>query len=164
MQIRSARERLLQTALFEIIGVAIFAPITALFAGADMSLSIALLIILSAVAMTVTGIFNYAFDYIEARYWQRVASDRTFGWRAIHATMLELCIAVFTIPIIKHWFSMGWVEAVVADLLLMLAYAGYSFVFFYCYDRARPVTPKPAATDADGDCLADREMTLADWA
>ena len=41
------------------------------------------------------------------------------------------------------WTGMGWIEALLADIGLAIAYALYAFVFNIGYDRVFPIDASP---------------------
>lgn len=149
MEIRTWRERVFQTLMFEVIGVIAFTPLVAFGMGEDAGHSMGLLIALSLAAVSVAGVFNHAFDWIENKKTGRIASERSTKWRVIHAVLLECVIATATLPIIKISMGISWYEAVIADIALLLLYAAYGYLFHMVYDRWRPVarTKGQAATE-----------------
>lgn len=160
MEIRTWRERVFQTLLFEVIGVIAFTPLVAFGMGEDAGHSMGLLIALSLAAVSVAGVFNHAFDWIENKKTGRVASDRSTKWRVIHAVLLECFIAMATLPIIKFSMDISWYEAVVADIALLVLYAAYGYVFHKVYDRWRPVARK-AEHDGVIDEAADADEFIS---
>lgn len=139
MDIRSVPERVLQTAWFELIGVLAFTPLIALTLGESLWESAGLLIALSVTAVITTGFFNHFFDVIEFKNTKRLASDRPQRLRILHAILLESIIAIATTPIIKFVLNISWLDALVADIGLLILYAGYGYVFHIIYDHFRPV-------------------------
>lgn len=139
--LRSARERVVQTLSFEVIGLLLIAPLYAVVAGADMRESFALVAVISMVVMTWSAIFNICFDLVELRMTGRVASDRPHGLRSLHAMLHELTAVLVSCPVIFAMTPLGWGEALLVDLGLTLVYAAYAYVFHLGYDRLRPVRP-----------------------
>ena len=137
--IRSRRERLIQTLWFEALGLAIVSPIYAYFAGASMGESLVVLIVLSIAVMAWSALYNTAFDLIEFRCTGRVASDRPHGMRAVQAFGLEVTATLVTWPLLVALTTLGWIEALVADIGLTLTYMLYGYLFHLGFDRLRPV-------------------------
>ena len=48
-------------------------------------------------------------------------------------------LVLMSLPIVMGWTGMSWVEALVADVALALAYVAYAFVFNIAYDRVFPI-------------------------
>lgn len=137
--IRNWRERALQTLAFELGGMLIVAPIWHLATGASALDSVLLLACLSMAVMLWMALYNTVFDVVEARFTGIVASDRPHGRRVLHAVGLEATSALVTWPLIVAVTGLGWLEALVADFGLTLAYALYGYLFHLAFDRLRPV-------------------------
>ena len=137
--IRSRYERLIQTLWLETLGWVIVSPLFAHFAGASMSESFTLLIALSAAMMCWSGLYNTAFDLIEFRCTGRVASDRPHGLRIAHTIGFEVTAAIATWPLVVALTTLGWIEALVAEIGLTLTYALYGYLFHLGFDRLRPI-------------------------
>lgn len=136
---RSLRERLLQTLLFEAGGLLVVAPLLMLVSSARALDSVALLAALSAVVMGWAALFNTAFDAAEAHLTGRVASDRPHRLRMLHAMALEASAVVVSCPVIVAMTTLGWWQALAADVALTLVYAVYGYAYHWAFDRWRPV-------------------------
>lgn len=139
MKTRTLKERVVQTLWYEAVGIAVFTPLLYLCTDTTLGDSLGVIAALSLCALTVTGLFNWAFDNIEAKVCKRAASDRPFWPRVFHAVSLEFAIVVATLPAIKYISGVSWTEAAFVDIALLLAYIAYGFFFFQVYDRVRPV-------------------------
>ncbi len=137
--IRSARERVIQTLWFEALGLAIVTPLYACFAGASMRESLVVLIVLSIAVAAWSGLYNTVFDLIEFRFSNRLASDRAHRMRVVQAIGLEVTAALVTWPLLVAVTTLGWLEALVADIGLTLTYVLYGYLFHLGFDRLRPV-------------------------
>lgn len=142
--VRSARERVLQTLCYEGVGIVLVAPLYGLCAGAAMRESVVLLGALSLAMMAWSACFNTVCDHLEARLARRAAHERPQGWRAVHALLHEATALVVTWPLIVALTDLDWSEALVAELLLTLVYAGYAYLFHRVFDWLRPVRPRAA--------------------
>ncbi len=137
--LRSTRERVIQALGYEAGGLFLIAPLFALAADAGMAGSYLLIAALSIAAMTWSGVFNTAYDLIELRLTGRVASARPHRWRAVHALAFEATQVVVSCPLIYLFTGLSWLEALVADLALTVAYTAYGYLFYWVFDRLRPV-------------------------
>lgn len=146
MNIRSKRERVIQTLSYEFFALLIMTPLFHLFSNESGTDSLLLLITLSIVAMAWTGFYAHAFDVFEFKITQKPATERTKKIRLLHAVLLELGLCLLTMPIIKYMLDCSWFEAFVSDVLITLAYMAYAYVFFWAYDKCRPLPPPPVAT------------------
>lgn len=141
--IRNLRERAIQTLWFELLGLAVVAPLFAYFAGTTAGESFTLLLVLSIVVTLWSGLYNSAFDLAELRLAGRVASERPHSWRVLHTLGLETSAIVLTWPLVVAFTPLRWHEALVADIGLTLAYVAYGYVFHLAFDRLRPVRSSP---------------------
>lgn len=139
MSIRNFRERVIQATSFEVVGVLLFTNLLAFALDREAGESMILLIAMSVAAVCLTGGFNHVFDTIEYKRTGRVASDRPQTVRVIHTVLLECVIALATIPMLKYSMDLSWTDALLADIVLLVFYAGYGYVFHVIYDRLRPV-------------------------
>ena len=137
--VRSHRERLIQTLWFEGIGLLTVAPLYAWASGSSGSDAFVVVASVSLAVMVWAALYNTVFDRIEYRCTARVASDRPHALRTVHAVGLEISSTLVTTPLIWALTDLGWWGALAADLGLGVAYALYSYLFHWAYDRARPV-------------------------
>jgi uncharacterized membrane protein len=150
---RSTRERVIQALCYEAGGLLVIAPLFSLAADAGMAESYGLIAVLSIAAMTWFGAFNTVYDLIEFRLTGRAASDRPHRWRVAHALAFEATQIIVSCPLIYLLTGLSWLEALVADLALTGAYTAYGYLFYWAFDRLRPVqveaprtSPGPAPT------------------
>lgn len=141
---RSLRDRLRQIALFELGGLLLISPAFAWASGVPLVDSTAMLAVLALIAAVWNGCFNTAFDWIEGRLTGRRADRRPLRMRCLHAALFEGGLLLLTLPVIVLWSGLGWVEALVADIGLAVAYTGYAFAFNLGYDRLFPIEPAAA--------------------
>lgn len=137
--LRSARERAIQTLAFEGLGLLLVAPLYAAVSGSGGGESFAVVAAVSVAVMLWAALYNTLFDGVEWRLTGRVASDRPHRLRTLHAVGLELSSVVVTTPLIWALTDLGWWGALAADLGLAAAYAAYGYLYFWAYDRLRPV-------------------------
>ena len=141
--IRNLRERVIQTLWFELLGLALVAPLFAYFSDATAGDSFVLLLVLAIVVTLWSGLYNSAFDLAELRLAGRVASDRPHRRRVLHTLGLETSAIVLTWPLVVTFTRLAWHEALFADIGLTLAYVAYGYVFHLAFDRLRPVHTEP---------------------
>jgi uncharacterized membrane protein len=139
MQIRSARERVLQTLWYEFGGLAVITPLYGLVTGQTGGDSLVLLFAVASVCMAWAAIHNTVFDWIELRLTGRAASDRPQGIRFLHAMSHEFSSIVVSTPVIMLIGGYSFWTALLVDIGLTLAYTAYAYVFHVVYDRLRPV-------------------------
>lgn len=138
-KLRSLPDRIRQVLLFEVGGLLLITPPFVWLSGVPLADSIGLLAIIAAVAALWNAIYNTGFDWIEGHFTGRPADRRPTLLRAAHAIGFEGGLLLVSLPIIMVWTGMGWLEALIADIGLALAYVAYAFVFNLAYDRVFPI-------------------------
>ena len=59
--------------------------------------------------------------------------------RFLHATLLEVTITFIAVPIIMIMSGASIWIALLADIAFSVIFAVYTYIFYYIYDRLRPV-------------------------
>ena len=144
-RLRSLGDRVRQIALFEVGGLLLITPPFAWASGVPLRESLGMLAVLALVASSWNACYNTSFDWVEGRLTGRTADRRPLRLRVVHACGFECGLLVMTLPIIVWWTGMGWVDALIADIGLAVAYTVYAFVFNLGYDRVFPIPPAAAA-------------------
>lgn len=137
--LRGLGDRVRQVLLFEIGGLVLVTPAFSWASGVSMMDSVGLLAVFALMAALWNAAFNTAFDWVEGRLSGRTADLRPLFLRVAHALMFELGLMLMTLPVLMAWTGMGWLEAVMADIGLVLAYVVYAFLFNIAYDRVFPI-------------------------
>ena len=145
-KLRSFPDRLRQIALFEVGGLVLITPAFVWASGVPLAESIILLAMLALVAAIWNGSYNTCFDWVDGRLSGRTADRRPVRLRVAHAIGFELGLLTVSLPVIMWWTGMAFIEALIADIALALAYTCYAFGFNLAYDRAFPIVPRPADT------------------
>ena len=126
-------ERATHALIFEVLAVALTAPVLAWVMKVPMAHAGLLTLMISLVAMTWNMIFNSLFDRIE-RHW-RLA--RTMAMRVVHATAFEAGLVAIVVPLVAWWLEMSLFDALILDIGLLLFFLPYTFVFNLVYDKLR---------------------------
>ena len=145
-KLRSFPDRLRQIALFEVGGLVLITPAFVWASGVPLAESIILLAMLALVAAIWNGSYNTCFDWVDGRLSGRTADRRPVRLRVAHAIGFELGLLTVSLPVIMWWTGMAFIEALIADIALALAYTCYAFGFNLAYDRAFPIVPRLADT------------------
>lgn len=140
--LRSLPDRVRQIVLFEVGGLLLITPPFAWASGVPASESLGLLAALAAIAALWNGAYNTAFDWIEGRRTGRTADRRPFTVRCLHACGFEGGLLLLTLPVIVWWTALPWIDALIADIGLALAYTAYALLFNLGYDRLFPIAPR----------------------
>lgn len=136
---RCVRERCLQTLSYEAGGLLLITPIYALVFGRAMGESLALMVMLSAIAMLWSPLHNGMFDWIDGLTTGRTACSRPHGLRVAHAASLEISSIAVTMPAVMWMGGYGVWSALAVDIGLTVAYILYAYVFHLVFDWVRPV-------------------------
>lgn len=142
--LRGPRERLLQTLMFECAGLLVMAPLLAAWTGGSAFPSLLALVALSCGAGVWSLLFNATFDTVEHRLTGRPASDRPHRLRFAHAIGFEVSSIVVGAPILRLATGLDWVDVLVVNLGLTIAYVAYGYAFHWGFDQWRPVAPSRA--------------------
>jgi len=142
LALRSLPDRVRQIVLFEVGGLLLITPPFAWASGVPASESLGLLAVLAAIAALWNGAYNTAFDWIEGRRTGRTADRRPFAVRCLHACGFEGGLLLLTLPVIVWWTALPWIDALIADIGLALAYTAYALLFNLGYDRLFPIAPR----------------------
>ena len=121
---RSTSERLFQAVLYELIAIAFLTPVYSWAFDMPLDNSLATMAMTSLAVIIWAAIYNTIFDR---------------GLRFLHATLLEVTITFIAVPIIMLMSGVSIWIALLADILFSLIFAVYTYVFYYIYDRLRPV-------------------------
>lgn len=146
-QLRSLPDRIRQVALFEIGGLLLITPPFIWLSGMHAGDSLLLLALVALLAALWNAAYNTGFDWLEGRLTGRPADRRPVFWRAVHAIGFEAGLLLASLPLIVWLTDMGWLEALIADIGLALAYVVYAFFFNLAYDRIFPIPAAAAAAE-----------------
>jgi uncharacterized membrane protein/S-adenosylmethionine/arginine decarboxylase-like enzyme len=144
MHLRSLRERIIQTLFYEAGGLLLVTPAYGWITGHTSAESLKTLVAVSIATMTWAALHNTFFDYFEACFTQRVASERPHVWRAVHACSSEASSIIVTTPVIMIVGGYGLWDALLIDIGLTLAYAAYGYLYHVGFDFLRPMHEAPA--------------------
>jgi uncharacterized membrane protein len=137
--LRSARERIFQSVLFEIIGLALVVPVYEALFGNGLQETLFLMVAISLMALVILPVHNATFDRLAMRFHGSSPSERPQVLRILHAITHEVTPAVLTIPLIMLVSGHDFMEAVAIDISLTLFYMVYAYVFYLAYDRLLPL-------------------------
>ena len=141
-KLRSPLDRFRQVLLFEIGGLLLITPPFIWASGVSAMDSLGLLAVIALIAALWNAGYNTSFDWVEGRMTGRTADRRPYLMRMAHAVGFEGGLILISLPIIMAWTGMSWIEALLADIALALAYVIYAFFFNLGYDRVFPIDDK----------------------
>lgn len=138
--------KVLQAILYETGGVLFLAPALTLVYDEGLVYSGALSVLMSTSALLWNLMFNYGFEYWEARQAQR---SRTLGRRLMLSLGYEGSLTLMLVPLIAWWLHISWMAALVTNLGLFVFFFFYAFVFQWVFDRVFDV---PLSAQDAGRC------------
>lgn len=128
---QGAKRKVVQALLYELVGALFVSPVIAFAFDESMVYSGTLALLLSLVALSWNMLFNGLFEYWEARQKRRT---RTLGRRLLHSLGFEGGLALLLVPLMAWWLDISWLQALVADLGLLLFFFFYAFAFQWVFD------------------------------
>ncbi len=136
--IRTGLDRLRYALMFEGLLVAIFS--VAMFVMFERGLLDmgAFSVTLSLIALAVNFIYNSIYDRIDVRF-GRIPTERSRGWRIVHALGFEFTLVVVNLPIIMWWMQWSFWQALGFDIIAMAVVVIYTYYFTLAYDRVFPI-------------------------
>jgi len=141
---RGLAERIGHAVAFEIIAVAICAPVLAWAMERPLAHVGALTVMFSAIAMLWNMVFSLFFDKAQAR----IGFEHGLAARLLHASLFELGLIVLLVPLAAWWLSIGLLEAFWLDIGLILFFLPYTLCFNWIYDLLRERYLRPSEQDA----------------
>jgi len=130
---RSLFERIGHALAFEVIAVAICAPVLAWLMDQSLVHLGILTLMFSSVAMLWNMLFNILFDHLQ----RRMGFQRNLRARLVHAMLFEVGLIVVLVPLAAWWLSISLLEALVLDIGLILFFLPYTLGFNWAYDVLR---------------------------
>lgn len=124
--------RVVQAILYEIGAVSFVGP--ALSWGFDQPVgeSLALALLMSAIALGWNYVFNGLFEAWEAR---QAVKGRSARRRLAHGIGFEVGLAILLVPLAAWWLQTTLLAALLAELVLLAFFFVYAIVFTWAFDR-----------------------------
>lgn len=137
MQARSFGDRVRHAILFEIIGLAISTPGTAILFDQPVT-HMGVIGIISATTATLWNfVYNIGFDYAMLKLTGRAA--KSLVARIVHALLFEGGLIIALIPLIAWYLGISIWDALIMDIAIVTFYLVYAFLFNIAYDRIFPL-------------------------
>ena len=141
---RSARDRLRHTLLFEVIALILVAPLGGLVFGIDMTHFGVVAVVSTTIAMGWNYVYNLAFDHALVALGKPL--NKTPVTRLFHAVLFEGGLLLLLVPFIAWYLQVPLWQAFVMDLALAGFYLVYALIFNWTYDRVFPLPQEGPAT------------------
>jgi uncharacterized membrane protein len=132
---KSVKERFFHALGFEVLAIAICAPLGAWLLGYSLAHMGLLTLMISLIAM----LWNMAFNALFDRAQRRMGFQRTLGARAVHSVIFEIGLILAVVPLAAWWLDIGLWEAFVLDIGIVLFFLPYTFLFNWSYDHLRAI-------------------------
>lgn len=124
--------RILQAVLYEAIGVAVVGPALSLVFGQSVGSSIALAVVVSAVALGWNYVFNSLFEAWEVH---QALKGRSLCRRLAHGLGFEGGLAVMLVPLTAWWLEITLLNALFAEIGILAFFFVYAVAFTWAFDR-----------------------------
>lgn len=124
--------KIVQAVLYELIAISVLSPSLSWVYDESLVSSGALSILLSASALLWNMVYNWGFEYWEARQQQRA---RTWQRRLLHSLGFEGGLTLMLLPLIAAWLEISWWSALATNLALFVFFFFYALLFQWAFDR-----------------------------
>ncbi len=130
---KSVKERFFHALGFEVLAIAICAPLGAWLLDDSLAHMGLLTLMISLVAMSWNMLFNALFDQAQ----RRMGFERSLWVRALHSLLFEIGLLLAVVPLAAWWLGIGLWQAFILDIGIALFFLPYTFVFNWSYDHLR---------------------------
>lgn len=130
---KSVKERFFHALGFEVLAIAICAPLGTWLLGYSLAHMGLLTLMISLIAMAWNMVFNAVFD----RAQRRIGFRRNLMARAVHSVLFEIGLILAVVPLAAWWLDIGLWQAFVLDIGIVLFFLPYTFAFNWSYDQLR---------------------------
>ncbi|MBG5891475.1 multidrug/biocide efflux PACE transporter [Providencia rettgeri] len=130
---KTLTERIFHAVSFEVIAIAITAPVSAWLLGRSIFQMGTVAIVLSTLAMLLNLFYNMAFD----RYWPLSKGARPAKVRVFHAVGFELSFVIMGVPMLAFLLQMSFLDAFLLEIGFFVFFLFYTYAFNLGYDLLR---------------------------
>jgi uncharacterized membrane protein len=126
------QRRVLQALLYEVFAIAFVGPVLSLAFDKPAASTLALAVVLSAIALTWSYLFNGLFERWEAG---QAVRGRSWLRRLAHGVGFEGGLTVLLVPVMSLWLDISALKALVANLGLLAFFFVYAVGFTWAFDK-----------------------------
>lgn len=126
------QRRVLQALLYEVFAIAFVGPVLSLAFDKPAASTLALAVVLSAIALTWSYLFNGLFERWEAG---QAVRGRSWLRRLAHGVGFEGGLTVLLVPVMSLWLDISALKAFVANLGLLAFFFVYAVGFTWAFDK-----------------------------
>lgn len=130
---KTLSERIFHAVSFEVIAIAITAPVSAWLLGRSIFQMGTIAVVLSTLAMLLNIFYNMLFD----RYWPLSKGPRPTKIRVIHSIGFELSFVFIGVPILAVLLKMTLIDAFLLEIGFFAFFLFYTYAFNLIYDILR---------------------------
>jgi uncharacterized membrane protein len=127
-----ATRRLVQAVLYEAFAIAFVGPVLSLLFAQPVSSTLALAVVMSAIALVWNWAFNGLFEAWESG---QLKSGRSAWRRLAHGVGFEGGLVVLLVPLTAYWLDISLLGALLAELGLLAFFLIYAVGFTWAFDR-----------------------------
>ena len=124
--------RVLQAILYEVFAIAFVGPVLGLLFDKLFASTMALAVLLSAVALCWNYVFNAGFEWWESR---QTVKGRSLARRVVHGAGFEGGLTVILVPVMAWWLDTTFLNAFLTNAGLLLYFFGYAIAFTWAFDK-----------------------------
>jgi uncharacterized membrane protein len=136
--------RILQAILYEVVAIAVVGPLLSFAFDEPQSSTFGLAVVLSTIALTWNYVFNWMFERWESR---QAVRGRSFARRLAHGIGFEGGLVIILLPVMSLWLDITPLEALMANLGLLVFFFFYAIAFTWTFDRVFGLPASAAARD-----------------
>lgn len=130
---KTLTERIFHAVSFEVIAIAITAPVSAWLLGRSIFQMGTIAVVLSTLAMLLNIFYNMLFD----RYWPLSKGPRPTKIRVLHSIGFELSFVFIGVPILALLLKMTLIDAFLLEVGFFAFFLFYTYAFNLIYDILR---------------------------
>jgi uncharacterized membrane protein len=134
---RSVPDRVRHALMFEVIGLAIFIPGSAVVFGKPMEA----MGFVGVASATIATLWNFAFNWLFDRAMLPLTGtvEKTLPIRVFHTFAFQAGLMLMLVPMIAWHLGISLIDAFIMDLSIATFYLVHAFVFNLAYDRVFPI-------------------------
>jgi len=124
--------RVLQAVLYEVFAIAFVGPVLGLLFDKPFATTMALAVVLSAMALCWNYVFNAGFEWWESR---QSVKGRSLARRIVHGAGFEGGLTLLLVPVMAWWLDTTFLNAFLANAGLLLYFFAYAIAFTWAFDK-----------------------------
>ena len=124
--------RVLQAGLYEVFAIAFVGPVLGLLFDKPFASTMALAVLLSAVALCWNYVFNAGFEWWESR---QAVKGRSLARRVVHGAGFEGGLTLILVPVMAWGLDTTFLNAFLTNAGLLLYFFLYAIAFTWAFDK-----------------------------